>query len=130
MILDFFLIAICFYLAFFVGYNGQLNQQGSIAPLVSFLNGLPFAFASAYLSFYLFGVYRVIWRYVGFDDLIRYFQASLGGVILLAALLFIFSTLGFADWASTLPALIFVYFGVFLMVGLASHAPRFEFWIP
>jgi len=126
LILDFFLIAICFYLAFFVGFNGQLNQQGEIAPLAVFLNGLPFAFASAYLSFYLFGVYRVVWRYVGFDDLIRHFQASLGCVTLLAALAFIMNSLGFADWVSALPALIFVYFGAFLVIGLALSRSSFR----
>jgi len=125
-ILDFFLIATCFYLAFFVAYNGQLSQQGSQLPLTGFLNGLPFAFASAYLSFYLFGVYRVVWRYVGFDDLIRYFQAALGSVALLAALVFVFTSLGFADWAINQPALIFFYFGAFLMIGLTLSRSSFR----
>ena len=104
VILDFFLIGIAFYLAFLVGYSLRMSQ----ARLEIYLNSLPIALAGAYISIYLFGVYRSVWRFIGFDDVFRFLGASIGGVVLMAALIFGLASLHLAPWAEAFPHIILI----------------------
>jgi UDP-GlcNAc:undecaprenyl-phosphate GlcNAc-1-phosphate transferase len=122
VILDFFLIGIAFYLAFLVGYSLRMSQ----ARLEIYLNSLPIALAGAYISIYLFGVYRSVWRFIGFDDVFRFLGASIGGVVLMAALIFGLASLHLAPWAEAFPHIILIYFGVFLFLGLAFSRSSFR----
>jgi UDP-GlcNAc:undecaprenyl-phosphate GlcNAc-1-phosphate transferase len=122
VILDFFLIGIIYYLSFLAGYSLQMNQLR----LSIYLSSLPLAVAGAYLSFYLFGVYRVVWRYASFDDLIRYFQAALGAVALLAASIFVLDSTNLADWTREFAHRILAYYGIFLLIGLAFTRSSFK----
>jgi UDP-GlcNAc:undecaprenyl-phosphate GlcNAc-1-phosphate transferase len=116
ILLDFFLIGIAYYLAFLTYYGFMMNA----ARLEHFLQTLPIALGAAYLSFYTFGVYRGVWRYIGVDDLVRYFQASLGGVVLVAAVVLIFySNEGFSP-------VLFLLFALYLLLGLAASRSSFR----
>lgn len=121
-ILDFFLIGIAYYLAFLVRYGLVLDE----ARLELYLQSLPLALASSYLAFYIFGVYRGVWRYVDFDDLLRYAQASLGSMALMAGMIFL---LGFTDralWMNSYSHLTLLLFAVFLFLGLAASRSSFK----
>ena len=72
ILLDFFLIGLSFYLAFLLTYGTALSE----ADLQLFLTALPLAYLGSYLSFFYFGVYRGVWRYVGIDDLLGYGEGS------------------------------------------------------
>lgn len=116
ILLDFFLIGIAYYLAFWMHYGLSITD----ASLELFLRSLPIAFAGTYLAFFTFGVYRGVWRYVGVDDLLRYLKATLGSVVLVAAAVLLVFTTG--EYS---PA-IFIFFAVFLFLGLAASRSTFK----
>ncbi|HEX6303453.1 MAG TPA: hypothetical protein VFZ76_04630 [Anaerolineales bacterium] len=116
IILDFFLIGVAYYLAFLVGFDFSMNS----ARLELFLNTIPIAWAGVYLSFFYFGVYRGLWRYVGVDDLLKYIKAAIGGVGLLVLPVYLLNV------PQTFPPAILVLFGVFLFLGLAATRSSFK----
>lgn len=122
VLLDFFLIGISYYLAFLAHYDLVMTSQR----LDLFLNSLPLALGSAYISFFLAGVYRGVWRYIGFSDLLQYFWAALGSVILMAAGVFVLGEFGLAAWINDLASIILVFFAVFLLVGLVATRSSFR----
>jgi UDP-GlcNAc:undecaprenyl-phosphate GlcNAc-1-phosphate transferase len=116
IILDFFLIGIAYYLAFWT-YSGLSMPDTS---LQLFLLSLPIAYAGTYLSFFIFGVYRGVWRYIGVGDLMRYLKSTLGSVGFVSiSVYFFFSGLEF----SLVP---FILYAVFLFLGLAASRSSFK----
>ncbi|HEC62719.1 MAG TPA: hypothetical protein ENI27_10785 [bacterium] len=116
IILDFFLIAISYYLAFWTRYGLSLTN----ANLELYLRSLPVAFAGAYISFITLGVYRGVWRYVSVDDLLRYLRAVLGGVFLVAiASVILYTSEGYSP-------VIWILFAVYLFLGLAASRSSFK----
>jgi UDP-GlcNAc:undecaprenyl-phosphate GlcNAc-1-phosphate transferase len=115
--LDFILISVAYYMAFWVSSGFSLDAE----TLDFVFRTLPVAFAGIYLSYFLFGVYRGVWRYAGVDELFRYLLAVLGGSASVAVILNIL----FPD-VEIAPG-VFVLFGVFLLSGLV--ASRFSFLV-
>jgi UDP-GlcNAc:undecaprenyl-phosphate/decaprenyl-phosphate GlcNAc-1-phosphate transferase len=116
VILDFFLIGIAYYLAFLIDYGFVLDANG----LEQYLRSLPVVVAGAFLSFFTFGVYRGVWRYVSVDDLVRYFKAVLGSVFLAAiAVYYLFPVDGFSVAR-------FILFAIFLFLGMAASRSSFK----
>ncbi len=114
--LDFFLIAIAYYLAYWFS-NGLTMTEASLR---MFLQTLPVAFVGAYTAFFLFGVYRGVWRYIGVGDLISYFKATTGGVLLVAVGVFLL----FPEISHSV--VVFLFFAVFLFLGLAASRSSFK----
>lgn len=114
--LDFFLIGIAWYLAFLGHYGLNLDT----ARLSLYLKSLPVALSGSYLAFFLFGVYRGMWRYISVDDLVRYLGAVLAAVTLSAAGLVLVLREGL-----TSPE-IYIFFGVFLLLGMAGSRLSFK----
>lgn len=116
VVLDFFLIGIAYYLAFLIDYGFVLDANG----LEQYLRSLPVVVAGSFLSFFTLGVYRGVWRYVGVDDLIRYFKAVLGSVFLSGiAVYYLFPESGFS-------AATFLLFAIFLFLGMAASRSSFK----
>jgi UDP-GlcNAc:undecaprenyl-phosphate GlcNAc-1-phosphate transferase len=116
IILDFFLIAIAYYLAFWTSNNLSINET----TMQLFLKSLPVALVGAYISFYVFGVYRGVWRYVGIENLIGYAKSTLGSVALVAgAVYLLYPQSGYVP-------VIFLFFGVFLLLGLTASRSSFK----
>ena len=116
MILDFFLIAIAYYLAFLVRFGLGTRLEN----LEVYLRTLPIAWGGTYISFFVFGVYRGLWRYVSVDDLMKYIKAVIGGVLLMAIpILILYSS-------QTYPPVILIYFVVLLFLGLTSSRTSFK----
>lgn len=124
VILDFLLIGIAYYLAFLVRYGLVMNE----ARLELYLQSLPVALAGTYLSFYILGVYRGVWRYVDLGDLLRYGQAALLSLAITAALIFAMDSSGLSPWDQkySISALVFLLFAVFLFLGLAASRSSFR----
>jgi UDP-GlcNAc:undecaprenyl-phosphate GlcNAc-1-phosphate transferase len=120
--LDFFLIGVSYYLAFLVRFSLAMDS----AQLEVYLQSLPIALAAAYLSFYALGVYRGVWRYVDVNDLLHYFQAAVGSVVLLSAALFILGLADMLPWAEQFAPAILLLFGVFLFLGLIATRASFR----
>ena len=114
--LDFVLIGFAYYLAFWTSFGLSMNEDG----LQLYLRSIPIAFVGTYLSFFYFGVYRGLWRYVGVDDLLRFGKATLGGVVLLALGMYLLVS---RDQYSVS---IFVLFAVYLFLGLAASRSTFK----
>jgi UDP-GlcNAc:undecaprenyl-phosphate GlcNAc-1-phosphate transferase len=75
---------------------------------------------SAYLSFYIAGVYRGVWRYIGLNDLLRFAQVSLVSVIL--TVLIIKILYGSEPYTYD----VFLLYSVFLFLGLAASRSSFR----
>jgi len=116
IILDFLMIGFAYYLAFWTRYGLSMNDES----LKLFLGSLPIALIGTYLSFFAFGVYRGVWRYVGVDDLLRYGKATLGGVLLSALGVTLFNT------RAPISAVIFILFAVYLLLALAASRSSFK----
>jgi UDP-GlcNAc:undecaprenyl-phosphate/decaprenyl-phosphate GlcNAc-1-phosphate transferase len=115
ILLDFFLLGLAYYLAFWTHFGFNLNA--SEMDLV--LSSLPLALGSGYLCFFFFGIYRGLWRYFGFDDLMRYFRAALSAVLLTFLVTLILPNFD-------LPPVVFFLYGVFLFLGLSASRASFR----
>lgn len=107
--LDFFLIGITYYLAALATFGLPSGNQ----LLRFFLNTFPYTLAGTYLSFFTFGVYRSVWRYVSLEDLMRYGVAAPGAASFAASLV----------WLAVRPQIelwkVFLIYAAFLLVGIA-----------
>jgi len=132
VILDFFLIGLAYYLAFLTRYGRAMDSS----LLELYLQTLPVALAGGYLSFYAAGIYRGIWRYIDFDDLLRYLQAALGCVLFLAASIFILNRVsldllninldGLSGGDEAYSPIIFLLFAIYLFLGLVASRSSFK----
>ncbi len=115
--LDFFLIGIVYYLAVLVNFGLSAGSQ----LLQFFLATFPHALAGTYLSFFSFGVYRSVWRYVSLEDLVRYGVAALGAGSFTAILV----------WLAVRPQVeiwkVCLIYALFLLLGLAITRYSFRF---
>jgi UDP-GlcNAc:undecaprenyl-phosphate GlcNAc-1-phosphate transferase len=116
ILLDFFLIGLSFYLAFLLTSGTSIND----ADLVLFLTAIPLALLGSYLSFFYFGVYRGVWRYVGMDDLWRYAKAALGATVVVAAAIYLLSP------QEDYPRGLVIWFGLLLFITLAASRSSFK----
>jgi UDP-GlcNAc:undecaprenyl-phosphate GlcNAc-1-phosphate transferase len=116
IILDFTLIGISYYLAFWL-YSGLSMTEEH---LLFLLRSIPIVYGGTYISFFLFGIYRGVWQYVGIDDLIRYLKAVLGSVIIVTVITyFLFN---YPDF----PFAVFILNAIFLFLGLAASRSSFK----
>lgn len=114
--LDFFLISIAYYMAFWTRFGFSLEADG----MTLFLQSLPTAVGGAYLAFFLMGVYRGVWRYFGVDDLLRFARAVVVVAVLVGgALWWWFGSAVFS------PVTLFL-FAIFLFIALASSRSSFR----
>jgi FlaA1/EpsC-like NDP-sugar epimerase len=125
VVLDFVIIILAYYLAFVIRYGLNLNSLA----LQVFLSSLPYTLVATYLSFFYFGVYRGVWRYVGVADFVRYGKAVLGAVILTAGATFIIQIISGGAASEAYPLFapeILLLFGLFLFLGLAFTRSSFK----
>jgi len=116
MIMDFFLIGITYYLSFLVRFGLALDADA----LELYLQSLPLALGAAYISFFIFGVYRGVWRYIGVDDLLRYVGTAIGASVLLTPAVWLLHS------SAEYPLTLFLLFGLFLFLGLAATRSSFR----
>jgi UDP-GlcNAc:undecaprenyl-phosphate GlcNAc-1-phosphate transferase len=112
---DLLLIGVSYYLAFWTRYG--LNMTSTSMSL--FLLSWPIALGVTYGSFYLFGVYRGMWRYIGINDLMRYVGAAIvSGGFSWAIIKLAYPTQPFAGD-------IFLLFSLYILIGLAGSRSSF-----
>jgi UDP-GlcNAc:undecaprenyl-phosphate GlcNAc-1-phosphate transferase len=115
--LDLVIISVAYYLAFWLDYGFSADIIG----LEIFVRSLPVVLASAYLSFFVFGIYSGVWQYIGLSDLLRFFWAVLGcGILLGVSAHFLFPETHYS-------LSIVILFCVFLFLGLATSRASFRF---
>jgi UDP-GlcNAc:undecaprenyl-phosphate/decaprenyl-phosphate GlcNAc-1-phosphate transferase len=80
----------------------------------------PIVLAGTYVSFFVFGVYRGVWRYIGVGDLLRYLEAVLGSAVLVAGAVFLLYP------SQSYSLNIFIFYAIFLFLGLAASRSSFR----
>ncbi len=116
LLFDLLLISFSYYLAYWMRYG--LNMTSFSMGL--FLSSWPAALGSSYLSFYVMGIYRGVWRYVGIDDLLRYARAAIAATLLTLSVSLLFNP------NAGYPLEVFVMFGVALFLGLGATRLSFQ----
>src|SRR5437870_5476122 len=93
VLLDLMVISFAYYLAFNLRFEFQLSDA-----LVSlFLTSLPVVVMATYTGFFLFGIYRGLWRHTGLEDLVRIAKAAACGTLLsMAALILVYRFDGYS----------------------------------
>ena len=114
--LDFFLASIAYYLALWSRGGFSLDESG----LDRLVRSLPIAIGGTYGAFFLLGVYRGVWQYIGLLDLVRLGWAVLAAAALTAVLEVVVLPAG-----SFSPGTIFL-FAVFLFIGTAAVRSSFR----
>jgi UDP-GlcNAc:undecaprenyl-phosphate/decaprenyl-phosphate GlcNAc-1-phosphate transferase len=122
VVLDLFLIGLAYYLAFLISFDLSVDESR----LSLYLRTLPVALGGTYISFFLLGVYRGVWRYVDFSDLARYFLAAAGSVLLISGVVYGAGALHLVDWGEGYTLRLFMLYGVFLLLGLAASRSSFR----
>ena len=113
--LDLFIISISYYLAYWIHYGTQVD----ILNLWIFLNSIPITLAGTYISFFIFGIYRGLWQYQDIRDLLRYFFAVLGSVLITAL------TMSWVYYPLGISYRIFLIFLIVLLLGLITSRASF-----
>lgn len=116
VVLDFFVIGFAYYLAFALRFELRLNDF----LMGLFLTSLPLVLIATFTSFFLFSIYRGLWRYTGLADLVRIAKAVAGGTLLSLAILIVFYR--FAGYSR----MVFVLYGLFLFFGMAGTRLSFR----
>jgi UDP-GlcNAc:undecaprenyl-phosphate GlcNAc-1-phosphate transferase len=116
VILDFFVIAFAYYLAFALRFEFQLNA----ALMKLFLASLPIVLSATYGAFFIFGIYRALWLYTGLEDLVRIAKGVVSATLLsMAGLIFMYRFAGYSR-------IVFVVYGVLLFLGVAGSRLSFR----
>ncbi len=115
LIFDLLLIGVSYYLAFWTRFG--LNMTSTSMNL--FLLSWPIVLGITYLAFYIFGVYRGVWRYIGINDLMRY----AGAAILSGGMSWVAINLIFPDQPYT--GDVFLLFILYLLLGLSASRSSF-----
>lgn len=114
--LDFFLIAFAYYLAFAL----RFDFVSTAAYLDLYLISLPLVVIGTYAAFFLFGIYRGVWRYTGLEDLMRLAIAVIGATLLAIALVvFFYRFVGY-------PRGVFILYTMLLFLGMAGSRLSFR----
>jgi UDP-GlcNAc:undecaprenyl-phosphate GlcNAc-1-phosphate transferase len=116
LLFDLMLIGTTYYLAFWTRYGLDMTAQS----MDLFLRSWPIALITAYFSFWIFRVYKGVWKYVGVNDLIRYAEAVLLAILLCyGAVRLIYPTQAYT-------VDVFFLYGIFLYLGLAGSRSSFQ----
>jgi UDP-GlcNAc:undecaprenyl-phosphate GlcNAc-1-phosphate transferase len=115
IIFDLFIIGISYYLAFWTRFG--LNMTTSSMNL--FQLSWPIALGISYGAFYIFGIYRGVWRYIGINDLLRY----VGAAIISGSVSYFATRLIFPGQPFT--GDVFLLFILYLLIGLAGSRSSF-----
>ncbi len=115
LIFDLLLIGVSYYLAFWTRFG--LNMTSISMNL--FLLSWPIILGITYLAFYIFGVYRGVWRYIGINDLMRF----AGAAILSGGMSWVLINLIFPDQPYT--GDVFLLFILYLLLGLSASRSSF-----
>jgi len=116
VILDVVIIGIVYYLAYLIHFGLELNPE----VLTLYVKSLPIVIVLTLISFLLFGVYRGVWRYIGINDLLRFFGSVLVSLLLiLIAVSVIYPGDGFG-------AELFILYAILLLLGLIISRASFR----
>lgn len=112
VLLDLILIPLAYWSSYLLRFEG--SAYGENFPI--FLKSLPIVVACQLFSFFLFGVYRGIWQYVGMRDVIIYVKAITAGTVLSVMV-----NLGFYRFMGFSRSLFIIYGMILFVLVIASR---------
>ena len=96
MILDLYLVAICYYTAHLYLYDLDLiNKNNKL-----FITTIPYVIIAYFISFYSLGNYRISWRPISFNILIAHLKALISGTVISFVSIIIISDYGLERFIS------------------------------
>jgi UDP-GlcNAc:undecaprenyl-phosphate GlcNAc-1-phosphate transferase len=114
--LDMLVISSAFYLAFALRFEFHLNE----VLFNLFADSLPIVIVATYTGFFLFGLYRGLWRYTGVEDLLRIAKAVVCSTFLsMAGMVFVYRFDGYSR-------IVMIVYGCLLFVGVAATRLSFR----
>jgi len=114
--LDMVVMSSAFYLAFALRFEFRLNE----VLLNLFVDSLPVVIVATYTGFFLFGLYRGLWRYTDVEDLLRIAKAVVCSTLLsLAGLVLVYRFDGYSR-------MVMVVYGLLLFLGVAGSRLSFR----
>jgi UDP-GlcNAc:undecaprenyl-phosphate GlcNAc-1-phosphate transferase len=114
--LDCFLIAFCYYLAYALRFEFNLNDR----LIHLYASSLPIVLIATYAALFTLGAYRGLWRHTGLQDLVRIAAAVLCGTIMtVGGLVLIYRFLGYSK-------AVFILFSLLLFLGMAGSRLSFR----
>jgi UDP-GlcNAc:undecaprenyl-phosphate GlcNAc-1-phosphate transferase len=116
VVLDFFLIAFAYYLAFVLRFDFHLEA----ANMRLYVTSLPVVLTATYSAFFLFGVYRGVWRHTGLEDLMCLAKGVGGGTLL--AVLTLLLSYRFVGYSRV----VFILYPLVLFLGMAGSRLSFR----
>ena len=108
ILLDVWLISFSYWISYFLRFEG--SAYGANFSL--FLKSLPIVLACLILAYFVFGVYRGVWRYTSVADLMTYLKAVTSGVVL--SILILLLVYRFYSYSRTVFAIFWVISLLFL----------------
>ena len=116
--LDLFLIAFAYYLAFVFRFDFHLDND----QLRMYLSSFPLILISTYSAFFFFGIYRGVWRYTGLEDLWSLAKGVISATALAAvAILLLYRFIGYSR-------VVFILYALLLFLGVAASRLSFRFF--
>ena len=102
VLLDLCLIVVSYYAAYLIRFD---DQFGANYPM--FARSLPIVIACQLISFFIAGVYRGMWTYIGLSDIVTYVRAiAFGTLSSMTALLLWYRFAGFSRMAFVIDAMV------------------------
>jgi UDP-GlcNAc:undecaprenyl-phosphate GlcNAc-1-phosphate transferase len=93
VLLDVWLVSFGYWLSYFLRFEGPLYADN----FQYFLESLPIVLSSVIFTYFIFGIYRGVWRYTSVPDLITYLKAVTTGIVLsMLIILFIYRFEGYS----------------------------------
>ncbi len=83
ILIDFILITVAYVSAYLLRYEGTISEQN----LQLITKSLPILLLAQLTSFYYFGLYRKMWRYIGVSDFLSIFKAVTMGTLITVVIL-------------------------------------------
>jgi UDP-GlcNAc:undecaprenyl-phosphate GlcNAc-1-phosphate transferase len=114
--LDLLIIGVSYYLAYWTRYGLDMTNLS----MSLFIRSWPIALLSAYLAFYINGVYRGMWRYIGLNDLLRFAMASFSAAVLTRLVIMIMYP------AELYTNDVFLLYAVYIFLALAASRSSFR----
>jgi UDP-GlcNAc:undecaprenyl-phosphate GlcNAc-1-phosphate transferase len=91
---DIAFIALAYYLAFLLRFEGEFDP----AIKKYYLSTIPLVLSVKLLVFYFAGLYKGAWRYINVDDFLRILKAVVFGCVMAGLFLWMIPSLGIASW--------------------------------
>lgn len=117
VILDIMLIAVSYYIAYLLRFEGSLKGQA-----INYVQSLPIIIASCMGSFFIQGIYRGIWHFISINDIGRYVKGVILGNGI--GILVIVALYRFEGYSRT----VFIIFGVLLFMFMVGSRLLFRFF--